>query len=195
MEADLNILEKVRNGDLNAFSELVLRHQKNLLRLALRVTGDLVAAEDVVQESFIKAYQKLHTFEGRASFKSWMFQITLNTAKNKLRGRRHDSLDADELQIPVEAVSESGMVQADLKKAIRTEVDKLPAKQRMALSLRIFDDMSFAEIADVMQCPYDTAKANYRHALMKLRHSFSDSHDLAEWLPNKKQKRLVEVDA
>jgi RNA polymerase sigma-70 factor, ECF subfamily len=195
MEADLSILEKVRNGDLNAFSELVLRHQKNLLRLALRVTGDLVAAEDVVQESFIKAYQKLHTFEGRASFKSWMFQITLNTAKNKLRGRRHDSLEEDDAQFAVESVSEGGMIQADLKKAIRIEVDKLPAKQRMALSLRIFDDMSFAEIADVMQCPYDTAKANYRHALMKLRHSFSDSQELAEWLPNKKQKRLVEVDA
>lgn len=195
MEADLNILEKVKNGDLNAFSELVLRHQKNLLRLALRVTGDLVAAEDVVQESFIKAYQKLHTFEGRSSFKSWIFQITLNTAKNKLRGRRHDSLDVEELQIAVEPVSEGGVIQNDLKKAIRVEVDKLPAKQKMALSLRIFDDMSFAEIAEVMQCPYDTAKANYRHALMKLRHTFADSQDLAQWLPDKKQKRLAEVDA
>jgi RNA polymerase sigma-70 factor (ECF subfamily) len=193
MEADLSILERVKNGDLNAFSELVLRHQKNLLRLALRVTGDLVAAEDVVQESFIKAYQKLHTFEGRASFKSWMFQITLNTAKNKLRGRRFDSLGEDEANIAVEAVSEDDLIQADLKKAIRIEVAKLPAKQRMALSLRIFDDLSFAEIANIMECPYDTAKANYRHALMKLRHSISDSNDLQEWLP--KQKRLMEVDA
>ncbi len=57
METDLIVIEKVKNGDLNAFSELVLRHQKNLLRLALRVTGDLVAAEDVVQEAYVRWHQ------------------------------------------------------------------------------------------------------------------------------------------
>ena len=134
MEADLNVLERVKNGDLNAFSELVLKHQKSLLRLALRVVGDLTAAEDVVQESFIKAYQKLESFEGRSSFKSWLFQITLNTARNKLRGKRYDSVDIDLVHVAVESMSESKMIHTDLEKAINDEVAKLPNKQRMALT-------------------------------------------------------------
>lgn len=193
METDLSILEKVKNGDLNAFSELVLRHQKNLLRLALRVVRDLEVAEDVVQESFIKAYQKLHTFEGRASFRSWIFQIALNTAKNKLRARRTETLDMDDVNLAVESRAEGDMIQADLKRAVQAEVAKLPTKQRTALSLRIFDDLSFAEIADIMNCPYDTAKANYRHAILKLRTTFAESHALQNWVP-KRQKRLAEVD-
>lgn len=194
MEADLNVLERVKNGDLNAFSELVLRHQKSLLRLALRVVGDLTAAEDVVQESFIKAYQKLESFEGRSSFKSWLFQITLNTARNKLRGKRMDSVDIDNVQVAVDALSESQMIHTDLEKAIQIEVAKLPNKQRMALTLRVFDDLSFGEIAEIMKCPYDTAKANYRHALIKLRHSISDTSLLNGWMP-KTNKRTLEVDA
>lgn len=194
MDADQSVLDRVKTGDMNAFSELVLKHQKGLLRLALRVVGDFNIAEDVVQESFIKAYQKLETFEGRASFKSWIFQITLNTARNKLRGKHLDSVDIENVQIPVEALGESDMIQADLKSAVQNEVAKLPAKQRMALSLRIFDDLSFAEIADVMNCPYDTAKANYRHALIKLRHSFSDSNLLNGWMPQNTRATL-EADA
>ncbi|MEK6556081.1 MAG: sigma-70 family RNA polymerase sigma factor [Bdellovibrionota bacterium] len=194
METDLNVLERVKNGDLNAFSELVLKHQKSLLRLALRVVGDLTAAEDVVQESFIKAYQKLESFEGRSSFKSWLFQITLNTARNKLRGKRLESVDIENVHVAVDAMSETIMIHTDLERAINIEVAKLPNKQRMALTLRIFDDLSFAEIAEIMKCPYDTAKANYRHALIKLRHSISDSTVLNGWMP-KTHKRTLEVDA
>ena len=194
MEADLNTLERVKNGDLNAFSELVMKHQKSMLRLALRVVQDLTLAEDVVQESFIKAYQKVSSFEGRSSFKSWLFQITLNTARNKLRGKKMESVEVDSLHMSVDAMSETKLIHSDLEKAISEEVAKLPNKQRMALTLRIFDDLSFAEIAEVMQCPYDTAKANYRHALIKLRHSISDSTILNGWIP-KNQKRTLEVDA
>ena len=66
MKADLELVEKVRNGNRAAFSGLVTRHQRLLLRLALRMTRDLEMAEDIVQEAFIKAYQNIHRFEGRA---------------------------------------------------------------------------------------------------------------------------------
>src|SRR5262245_22038969 len=85
---DLKWVERVRAGERSAFSNLVRRHQKSLMRLCLRFMKDVDAAEDVVQESFIKAYERLTSFEARASFKSWLFQIAVNTAKNKLRDRR-----------------------------------------------------------------------------------------------------------
>ena len=194
MEADHVLVERSKNGDLSAFSELVLRHQKSLLRLAYRVVGDLELAQDVVQESFMKAFQKISAFEGRSAFKSWVFQITLNTAKNKLRGRRPDMVEIDNASVADGSDFEGEILNEDLRLIIKAEVKKLPFKQRTALSLRIFEDMSFAEIADVMKCPYDTAKANYRHALMKLRHSLGDQEQVKIFMPNDIKGRM-EADA
>lgn len=139
------------------------------------------AAEDVVQESFIKAYEKLGGFEGRASFKSWLYQIAVNTARNKIRENRHDMTDIENVHLAVDAVAETSLVQGAVADLLQTEVEKLPFRQRTALVLRVYEDLSFAEIAQVMECPYDTAKANYRHALMKLRTVFEKKQELKTW--------------
>lgn len=194
MDRDHQILKRVKNGDANAFSEIVQTHQRQLLCVVLRMVGDLEMAEDVVQEAFMKAYLKLHTFQGRSKFKSWLFQIALNTAKNRLRSRKNDCVDIEKVSVAVQDHQESDLSQQDLQAMIRTEVDKLPPKQKLALSLRIFEDMSFAEIAELMSCPYDTAKANYRHALMKLRHSLGDSQELRNWNTNV-NRTIMEAEA
>lgn len=181
MKSDEILVEEVQGGQVASFSVLVSRHQRALLRLAMRIVKDLELAEDIVQESFIKAYLKIDKFEGRSSFKSWAFQITLNTAKNKLRGKRYEHVDIGKVSIPVSAKAESGIAQAGIQQLLRDKVDSLPEKQKMALSLRIYDDLSFKEIADIMNCPYDTAKANYRHALLKLRHNVEEDHRLQGW--------------
>ena len=181
MKADLELVEKVRNGNRAAFSELVTRHQRLLLRLALRMTRDLEMAEDIVQEAFIKAYQNIGRFEGRASFRSWIYQITVNTAKNKLRARKNDCVDIDNINLAIPSKAEWGLMEEDVKEVIQNEIDQLPDRQRTALNLRIYEDMSFKEIAQIMNCPYDTAKANYRHALMKLRHRMEENNMLRSW--------------
>jgi RNA polymerase sigma-70 factor (ECF subfamily) len=176
MKSDVELVSEVRSGNRKSFSELVNRHQRALLRLSLRFTKEQASAEDIVQDSFIKAYQKIHLFEGRASFKSWLYQIALNTARNKYReklfgggDKRYDSVNVDDVSLGVDPGAEVGMLKADVRKRIHVEVDRLPDRQRMALTLRIFEDMSFKEIAQIMGCPYDTAKANYRHGLLKLK--------------------------
>ena len=182
MKSDIELVLEVKNGERKAFSELVLRHQRALLRLTLRFTREQALAEDIVQEAFIKAFQKIDLFEGRASFKSWLFQIALNTAKNRFRERTHDLVNIDDVQaLGVDADAETGMVKLDIKKRLRDEVEKLPEKQRIALTLRVFEDMSFKEIAQIMNCPYDTAKANYRHALLKLRERLEQEESLEGW--------------
>ena len=169
VKSDVELVFEVKQGDKKSFSELVQRHQRGLLRLTLRFTREQALAEDVVQDSFIKAYQKIHLFEGRSSFKSWLFQIAMNTAKNRFRERQTNQVQIEDLRMGVEAGAENDLLRMDIKKRIRLEIDKLPEKQRTALSLRVFEDLSFKEIAVIMNCPYDTAKANYRHALLKLR--------------------------
>ena len=194
MEADKVLVAKAKKGDIEAFSELVIRHQKSLVRMAYRVLNDLEAAQDVVQESLFKAYQKLDTFEGRSAFKSWAYQITLNTAKNKLRGRRPELVEVEKIHVSDDVDLEGDMMGKDLRGIVKNEIDRLPTKQRIAISLRIFDDLSFAEIAQIMECPYDTAKANYRHALIKLRHTLGEAIEFKPW-KTELQKSGVEMDA
>jgi RNA polymerase sigma-70 factor, ECF subfamily len=185
MKADLELVKDVKSGDRNAFSELVKRHQKGLYRMICRLTRDSGLAEDVVQEAFVKAYQKIALFEERSSFKSWLFRIGINTANNRLRARRADQISMENVQASVGATAERDLVYQDLQKLVAMELEKLPERQRTALSLRIFEDLSFNEIAQIMDCPYDTAKANYRHALLKLRAALEET----QWL-----KDLSELD-
>ncbi len=178
---DLELIESVKGGNTNAFSALVLRHQRGLLRMGLRFVKDLDTAEDVVQEAFIKAYEKLDSFEGRSSFKSWLYQIALNTARNRLRETRRETVDVEDTHLAVGPSSETGLVHTAVSELLNKEVEKLPIRQRTALVLRVYEDLSFQEIAEIMDCPYDTAKANYRHALLKLKEAFHDRQDLKTW--------------
>jgi RNA polymerase sigma-70 factor, ECF subfamily len=179
--SDIEVIERIRSGDRSAFSLLVRRHQKSLLRLSLRFVKDMDTAEDVVQESFIKAYERLHSFEARSTFRSWLFQIAINTAKNKLRDRRDDTTDIENVPLAVAARAETGLLHNAVAELIQKHVEDLPFKQRTALTLRIYEDLSFKEIAEIMECPYDTAKANYRHALMRLREELQTHTDLKAW--------------
>lgn len=178
---DLQWVHEIRAGQRTSFSHLVRKYQKSLLRVTLRFVKDLATAEDVVQESFMKAYERLDSFEGRASFKSWLFQITVNTAKNKLRERRDNHTDLDAVQLSIPAIAEDGLGHQALSKLIHKAVETLPFRQKTALVLRIFEDLSFKEIAEIMGCPYDTAKANYRHALLKLKDEFEFDAELKHW--------------
>lgn len=178
---DHEIVELVKSGDRKAFSILVRRHQKSLLRVCLRFVKDLETAEDVVQESFIKAFERLHSFEARSAFKSWLFQIAINTAKNKLRDRRSDMVDIENVPLAVNPMAEMRLVAGSVSDIIAMHVEKLPIKQRTALMLRVYEDLSFKEIAEIMECPYDTAKANYRHGLMRLKAELENHEDLKQW--------------
>lgn len=180
-KSDHELVDEVRRGQRSSFSELVKRHQRGLLRLSMRFMKDLDISQDVVQEAFIKAFEKLHMFEGRASFKSWLYQIAVNTARNKLRENRFDFSNIEDVQLGVSATAENSMVHSAVSEMIQMQVDRLPFKQKTALVLRVYEDMSFAEIAEVMACPYDTAKANYRHALIKLREAFEHQTELRKW--------------
>ncbi len=169
MQTENEIIQTIISGNKSAFAGLVEKHQSVLLRVAFRYVKDAELAEDVVQESFIKAYKKLESFEGRSSFRSWMYQITANTAKNKLRKKKFDTVDIDKVPLAVEQTMDASIYLSDVNSMLMTEINSLPNKQRQALTLRIFDDLSFKEVAAIMDCPYDTAKANYRHAINKLK--------------------------
>ena len=132
--------------------------------------ADPGGADDVVQDSFVKAYKALKGFRGESSFKSWLLRIVANTAKNALRSRaRHSGSDLDSQPLAYIHEDFGRLESGQRAKLLKEAVAKLAPKQKMALELRIFEELSFKEVASVMNCPFDTAKANFRHALMNLR--------------------------
>ena len=181
MKSDLELIQDVKCGEKKSFEVLVQRHEKFLMKTIVRLTRDLDAAEDVVQDTFIKAYKRLNLFEGRSSFRSWLYQIALNTARNRFRKHSRETIGTDNLDIGVEGESESKMIATDVRAILQREIGKLPDRQKTALTLRIFEDLSFKEIAEIMACPYDTAKANYRHALLKLKERLESNSILQNW--------------
>ncbi len=181
MKSDLELIQDVKNGSKQSFEILVQRHEKFLMKSIVRMTRDLDAAEDVVQDTFIKAYKRLSLFEGRSSFRSWLYQIALNTARNRFRKYSRETVGTEGMDVAVDTQVENQIIALDVRSILQGEISKLPDRQRTALSLRIFDDLSFKEIADIMNCPYDTAKANYRHALLKLKERLEGNVMLKTW--------------
>lgn len=181
MKSDFELIQDVKNGVKKSFELLVQRHEKFLMKTVVRMTRDLDAAEDVVQDTFIKAYKRLNLFEGRSSFRSWLYQIALNTARNRFRKHARETVGTDGVELAVDGEVEAKMIALDVRGILQEEIARLPDRQRTALSLRIYEDLSFKEIAEIMQCPYDTAKANYRHALLKLKERLEGNSLLKTW--------------
>lgn len=165
--SDQDVINKILAGDWGAFSMIVNRYRTPLFRLGLKLIGNMAQVDDIVQDTFIKTFKGLAKFENRSSFKSWIYQIFMNTLRNSLRGRKHIALDT--LELPVESESEQKIQEQQISTHLKAAIKALPTKQQIAVSLRIYEDLSFEEIAQIMQCPYDTAKANFRHGLMKLK--------------------------
>jgi RNA polymerase sigma-70 factor (ECF subfamily) len=172
LKNDIDLVSETKEGRPGAFSELVKRHRKYMVALVYKMTGDNCMSDDVVQEALMKAYTKIHLFQGRSTFKSWLYRITVNTARNSLRSKSRIMVPIEENTVTVQPKNDFQLFLEHLNGVFKNEIGQLPDRQKLALKLRIFEDMSFKEIAQYMSCPYDTAKANYRHALLKLKKKF-----------------------
>lgn len=181
MDIERDLIRRVLNGEQLAFAHLVRKYQQPLFRVIFRLVQSEQVAEEIVQEAFLKAYRNLSAFEGRSSFKSWLLQIGVNTAKNSLRTKRLDLVNIGDVKMSTKDRPSHNSEQLSVQEMVRSEIDMLPEKQRVAVELRIFEDLSFAEIAQLMNCPYDTAKANFRHGLLKLKARLSESQDMKDW--------------
>jgi RNA polymerase sigma-70 factor (ECF subfamily) len=169
-ETDQQLVDRVLDGDKNAFNLLVLRYQHRVAGLVSRFIQDAQEVEDVSQEAFIKAYRALPLFRGDSAFYTWLYRIAVNTAKNYLvsRNRRPPASDVD---INDAEVIEIGSVLRDiedpegslatdkLKQAINAAIEELPEDLKTAFTLREFSGMSYEDITEVMDCPVGTVRS------------------------------------
>lgn len=145
-------VERVRSGDAAAFQRIVDSTSARLVRLAARMLGNVVDAEDVVQEAYVKAYKALASgeFDGRANVSTWLYRVVTNQAIDAMRGRARRPRPTDTAD-----ESTSDLASAEQKLALTELADwmsDLPADQRAALVLKAVEGMTSPEIAEVLQC-------------------------------------------
>ena len=167
-EIDLGLVKRAKSGDYQAFDLLVLKYQSRLISTAFKFVKDVQIAEDIVQDSFIKAFKALDSFREDSSFYTWIYRIAVNTSKNFLvsKKRKSELLNSDlseeasyEIE-PVETYSPEDLLQAtQLKKVITETIDQLGEDTRTALTLRELDGLSYEQIADVVNCPVGTVRS------------------------------------
>ena len=170
MDEDLDLVKKAAAGEREAFDDLVLKYQKPLYGLLYRMVSNREDAADLLQKAFVKAFTGLGSFEQRSTFKTWLYQIAINLAKNVYRDRsRAEFVPIDDVIIRRNPRTLETLIEKENRLRLRHALAGLPEKQRVTLLLRIQGEKKFEEIAAIMKCSLGTAKANYHHAVQKLK--------------------------
>jgi RNA polymerase sigma-70 factor (ECF subfamily) len=176
MDDDLQLLDRCIAGDREAFDELVLKHQKALYSMLYHMVSDADDAADILQKTFVKAFTGIGGFERRSSFRTWLYQIAINLAKNLYRDRaRAAKVPLDDVIIRRDPKTLEGIIKKETRDRLYRALADLPDKQRLTVMLRIQQQRTFGEIADIMKCSVGTSKANYHHGVQKLKALLGDA--------------------
>ena len=179
--SELALVQAAKNGDLEAFSELVKRYDRNVFRIAQHITHNEEDAQDVVQDAFLKAYQNLEQFQGNSKFYTWLVRIAVNEALMRLRRRRNDrtvSLDedveTDEGSIPREVADwapnpEQLYNTAELGDILKKTIQGLSPGFRTVFVLRDVEGLSTEETAEMLGLSVPAVKSRLLRARLQLR--------------------------
>lgn len=178
-DEDLEYVMLCQNGDTDAFAVLVERHQKQMLNIAFRMTGDYNEACDVTQEAFIAAYKSIRKFKAEAKFSTWLYRIVINHSKNRLKQMRHSATSGNiSIDDPVEAKSErllnpslvnganpgTQMEKREREAQVQRCITSLDHEYREVLVLRDIQGFSYDEIRDILKIPDGTVKSRLSRA-------------------------------
>jgi len=174
-ERDKQLVARCLGGDEQAFGSLVEAYQRPLFNTALRLAGDYDEARDITQRAFIKAFDRLASFDPGRRFFSWVYRILVNEALDSVNTRgRYRHLDTDDLEdLPgaLEASDEAAR-QKETAEHIEAAILRLSPEHRQVVVLRHFANLSYREIADLIELPEKTVKSRLFAARLKLREIF-----------------------
>ena len=168
------LVKKSQLGDKSAFEELVKRHQDLVFSLSFKLTGNRELANDVAQESFIRAWKAIEKFRGDSTFGTWIYRITVNTAWTlRKKAKKHYSLNIEDTQEPVvideKKDPELVAINSDLSVVLRKALNQIPLEQRIIVELKNIEGRSHKEIADYLDISVTAAKVRLHIAHQKLR--------------------------
>lgn len=175
--ADLDIVRRVQAGDVAAFDVLIRRYRERLYGVVYNLTSNREDASDLTQEAFIKAFQSIHRFTGKAAFFTWLYRIAVNSTISHLRKSRLraffslESIDADEpvARDVIAALTDASGGDRDayvreLQERLNAAMQKLSIKHRTVVTLFEIDGLSHQEIAEVMGCSEGTVRSRLHYA-------------------------------
>jgi RNA polymerase sigma-70 factor (ECF subfamily) len=179
-ERDLAWMERIAEGDTEALELLIEAHQARVIGTVAKMLGDETDAEDIAQQVFIRVWKSAARYQPTAKFTTWLFKITRNLVFNEMRRRKRHPVTSLEreteagenfVQTPDTATPapDRSLLEAELQKAIREAIEALPETQRMAIILRRYEDMSYEEIAEVLDLSVPAVKSVLFRARADLR--------------------------
>jgi RNA polymerase sigma-70 factor (ECF subfamily) len=184
-QSDESLVELVINGDKAAFDELMQRYQSKAYRLVRGILRDHQDTEEVLQEIFLKIFQKLDTFRGEASFSSWLYRVALNTAFMKLREKKRPArIPLDNVIAEIEELEATGaewpsapdqeIVTEEVMKIITEAMEKMPEDFRVILILRDIEGFSNEEVGELLNLSVPAVKSRVHRARLFLRKRLDD---------------------
>ena len=187
------LIDDLREGDMTALAILVEKYKRLVYRLAIQITKNHEDANDVMQDTFLKVYESIHSFRKESAFETWLYRIVVNHAMNlvkRRKRRRESSLSAaSETEIHPDVKRTADLVndphvnaeRKELQKWVTQAVDSLPVKHRTVVILHEFEGLTHAEIASILNCSEGTVRSRLHYARNKLRELLKPYVDSAEF--------------
>ncbi len=179
-ETEKSLIEACLNGNSNSFSYLIKLHKKPLFTYLYRLSGDKDTAEDLLQDTILKVWQNLKNYDEQNKFSSWLFSIAHNIAIDTLRKRkvRNNIIYVDEIQEPDNSLNPfTILIKKESGQRISDAINKLPDKQKQVFLLRQHGEMTFKEIAQLLNEPLNTVLGHMHYAVEKLRKELVDKDE------------------
>ena len=165
---DAFLVQAAQDGDLAAFEAIVRRHQRSVYRVAVRMLGSSADAQDVTQDTFVRAWRGIHSFRRDSALSTWLYRIVIRRCLDLLATRRSfEPLAEAELALVVPDVADS-VAQRERLRAVMQAINRLPADQRAALVLREFEGLSHRELAEVLAISVPAVKARIHRARLAM---------------------------
>ncbi|MDN3642002.1 sigma-70 family RNA polymerase sigma factor [Lutimonas halocynthiae] len=178
MNSDQIYIDKVLSGDTNAFAYLINKYKDMTYTIAIKIVKSHEDAEEVAQDSFLKAYEKLNTFKGNAKFSTWLYTIVYRNSITKIRKKKVDTSDIDDYVIDNHSEGDEfpqieAMKNEEQQKYVREAIDKLPEKDALLITLFYMNDSSIEEIEQITGLTQSNIKVKLFRARKKLNQELS----------------------
>ncbi len=175
--SDLELVQQVRAGNRQAFTSLMLRYHQGVYRIARRIVGNHEDADNVAQETFVRAYLGLGDFRNDSTFHTWLYRIAVNLALNAVRKQQIMSyLRESELLarfLPGDEKPNTPLNDSETVGTLQEALRSLPEKQLSVFVLRFFEELSYEEIAEILKTSIGGLKVNYFHTIGQIREHLS----------------------
>lgn len=171
VETEFGLIEEAKKGDRSAYGELVRLHYPGVVNVVYHMCGDAGLAEDMAQETFLRAWVNLPSFRPQASLRNWIYRIAVNAALDVLRRRHEEPVDDENLHMLADQAPdpETALIRKEQAALLQQGIRSLPEAARSVLVLREYGELSYQEIATVLDIPIGTVMSRLNYARNRLR--------------------------